>query len=98
MRVGADEFAAALLGKLEKIELPRPGQWIRQGQKVLTFYRNGQKTEMVSPTEGEVMEINTEAIKNPAIVRQDRTAEVGWWRCMCPTRRIPAATSYRRGW
>jgi glycine cleavage system H protein len=77
MRVGADEFAAALLGKLEKIELPKPGQWIRQGQKVLTFYRNGEKTEMVSPTEGEVMEINAEALKNPAIVRQDPYGK-GW--------------------
>jgi glycine cleavage system H protein len=77
IRVGADEFAAALLGKLEKIEMPKPGQWIRQGQKVLTFYRNGQKTEMVSPTEGEVMEINAEAIQNPAIVRQDPYGK-GW--------------------
>jgi hypothetical protein len=43
--VDADEFAAAMLGKLERIELPKPGQWIRQGQKVLTFFRDGQKTE-----------------------------------------------------
>jgi glycine cleavage system H protein len=77
VRVGADEFAAALLGKLEKIELPKPGQWIRQGQKVLSFYRDGRKTEMVSPTEGEVMEINTEALKNPTIVRQDPYGK-GW--------------------
>ena len=54
VRVGADEFAAALVGKIEKIELPKPGQWIRQGQKVLSFFRDGEKTEMVSPTEGEV--------------------------------------------
>src|SRR4051794_24610943 len=33
VRVGADEFAAALLGKVEKIELPKPGTWVRQGQK-----------------------------------------------------------------
>jgi len=77
MRLGADEFAAALLGKLEKIELPKPGQWIRQGQKLLVFYRNGQKTEMVSPTEGEVMEINGEAIGNPSVVRQDPYGK-GW--------------------
>lgn len=77
VRVGADEFAAALLGKLEKIELPKPGQWIRQGQKVLSFYRDGRKTEMVSPTEGEVMEINTEALANPAILRQDPYGK-GW--------------------
>jgi glycine cleavage system H protein len=77
VRVGADEFAAALLGKLEKIELPKPGQWIRQGQKVLSFYRDGRKTEMVSPTEGEVMEINAEALTNPAVIRQDPYGK-GW--------------------
>ena len=71
VRVGADEFAAALLGKLEKIELPRPGQWIRQGQKVLAFVRDGVRTEMVSPTEGEVLEVNAEVLNNPAALRSD---------------------------
>jgi glycine cleavage system H protein len=77
VRVGADEFAAAMLGKLDKIELPKPGQWIRQGQKVLTFFRDGQKTEMVSPTEGEVMEVNTEILNNPAALRNDPYGK-GW--------------------
>jgi glycine cleavage system H protein len=77
VRVGADEFASALLGKIEKVELPKPGQWIRQGQKVLTFFRDGQKTEMVSPTEGEVMEINAEVLGNPAILRNDPYGK-GW--------------------
>ena len=77
VRVGADEFAAALVGKVEKIELPKLGQWIRQGQRVMSFYRDGQKTEMVSPTEGEVLEINTEVIDNPALLRQDPYGK-GW--------------------
>ena len=77
VRVGADEFAAALLGKIERIELPKPGQWIRQGQKVLTFFRDGVKTEMVSPTEGEVMEINGELLNNPAMLRKDPYGK-GW--------------------
>lgn len=77
LRVGADEFAAALLGKIEKIELPRPGQWIRQGQKVVSFYRDGRKTEMVSPTEGEVMEINTEVVNHPSTLRKDPYGK-GW--------------------
>ena len=63
VRVGADEFAAALAGKIEKIELPKPGQWIRQGQKVIALMRDGQKTEMVSPTEGEVMAVNAEVVE-----------------------------------
>ena len=77
VRVGADEFAAALAGKVERIELPKPGQWIRQGQKVAGFFRDGQKAEMVSPTEGEVMEVNNEVLNNPALLRQDPYGK-GW--------------------
>lgn len=76
-RVGADEFAAALLGKVEKVELPKPGTWVRQGQKILSFYRDGVKTEMVSPAEGEVMEVNAELLANPALLRQDPYGK-GW--------------------
>jgi glycine cleavage system H lipoate-binding protein len=77
VRVGADEFAAALSGKLEKIELPKPGQWIRQGQKMVALLRNGERAEMVSPTEGEVMEVNQEVLANPALMRQDPYGK-GW--------------------
>ena len=77
VRVGADEFAAALLGKVESIEVPKPGQWIRQGQKVVSFLRDGEKTEMVSPTEGEVLEVNPEVLRNPASLRHDPYGK-GW--------------------
>lgn len=77
VRVGADEFAAALVGRVDRIELPKPGQWIRQGQKVLSFYRDDQKTEMVSPTEGEVLQVNAEVLNNPALLRQDPYGS-GW--------------------
>jgi glycine cleavage system H protein len=77
VRVGADEFAAALVGKVEKVELPKPGQWIRQGQKALAFFRGEEKTEMVSPTEGEVMEVNAEILAHPALLRQDPYGK-GW--------------------
>jgi len=77
VRMGADEFAAALVGGIERIELPKPGQWIRQGQKVLSFFRDGEKTEMVSPTEGEVLQVNAEVLANPALLRQDPYGK-GW--------------------
>jgi glycine cleavage system H lipoate-binding protein len=76
-RIGLDEFAAALAGKIEKIELPRKGHWIRQGQKIATLYRGGKKTELVSPTEGEVVEVNDEVLSNPALLRQDPYGK-GW--------------------
>lgn len=77
VRVGADEFAAALIGRVDKIELPKPGQWVRQGQKSAAFYRNGEKTEMVAPTEGEVLAVNSEVLANPSLLRRDPYG-VGW--------------------
>jgi glycine cleavage system H protein len=77
VRVGVDEFAAALVGRVERIELPKPGQWIRQGQKALSFYRDGEKVEMVSPTEGEIMAVNAEIVNNPALLRRDPYGK-GW--------------------
>ena len=76
-RVGVDEFAVTLAGPVDKIELPKPGQWIRQGQKAWAFSRNGEKVEMVSPVEGEVLEVNTEVAKDPSILRSDPYGR-GW--------------------
>jgi glycine cleavage system H protein len=77
VRTGADEFAAALAGAIERIELPEPGQWIRQGQKAITLWRNGEKAEMVSPTEGEVAEVNQEVLSDPSLLRNDPYGR-GW--------------------
>jgi glycine cleavage system H protein len=76
-RIGVDEFAAALAGKADKIELPRKGQWIRQGQKIVTIHRGAEKADLVSPTEGEVLEINSEVLNNPALLREDPYGR-GW--------------------
>ncbi len=76
-RVGVDEFGAALLGGVDRIELPKPGHWVRQGQKAWSFYRNGEKAEMASPVEGEVVEVNSDVLKNPALLRHDPYGQ-GW--------------------
>ncbi len=77
MRVGVDEFGAALLGNIDNIEMPKPGRWIRQGQKVWSFTRNGEKTEMLSPVEGEIVEVNPEVEKDPSLLRKDPYGQ-GW--------------------
>jgi len=77
LRIGVDEFAAALLGKIESLELPKPGQWVRQGQKVLLFQKQAESAAMLSPAEGEVLEVNEEVLRNPALVRKDPYG-AGW--------------------
>ena len=61
-RIGVDEFAAVLGGDLERIELPKPGHWLRQGQKAWTLVRHGETTDMVSPIEGEIVAVNEDVL------------------------------------
>lgn len=77
VRVGLDDFAGKLAGKVESITLPQRGQWVRQGQKIWTLHRDGQKVEMVSPIEGSVAEINEEVANNPELARKDPYGD-GW--------------------
>ena len=76
-RVGVDSFAAAFTAGVEKIDLPKAGQWVRQGQKVVTLHRNGEKVEIVSPVEGEVVEVNARIAEDASLLRQDPYGE-GW--------------------
>ena len=77
VRIGMDQFASKLAGKVEKIALPQRGQWIRQGQKVWTLHRDGTAVDMVSPIEGSVADINEAAVQNPELARTDPYGE-GW--------------------
>jgi glycine cleavage system H lipoate-binding protein len=77
MRVGIDEFAAALAGKIEAVELPKPGTWVRQGQKIVAITRHGEQTELVSPVEGEITAVNPDVISDPTVLRHDPYGK-GW--------------------
>jgi glycine cleavage system H lipoate-binding protein len=77
VRIGIDDFASKLTGKVEHIMLPQRGQWIRQGQKVWSIVRNGVKVDMVSPIEGSVADINEAVVNDPALATKDPYGE-GW--------------------
>ncbi len=77
VRVGMDDFATKLTGKIESIALPQRGQWIRQGQKVWSVMRNGVKLDMVSPIEGSVSDINEAVVNDPSLASKDPYGE-GW--------------------
>jgi glycine cleavage system H protein len=77
VKVGMDEFSAALAGRIDGIELPKPGHWLRQGQKAWSLLRGGEKTDMVSPIEGEIVEVNSEVLRDPSLLRKDPYGK-GW--------------------
>ncbi len=77
VRVGMDDFASKLVGKVDNISLPQRGRWVRQGQKICTIFRNGKSVDMVSPIEGTITDVNDAVAKNPDLVRRDPYGE-GW--------------------
>jgi glycine cleavage system H protein len=77
VRVGIDNLAARMIGRAESVLLPKRGQWIRQGQKFFSVFKDGIKTELVSPIEGEVISINEEVVKAPILLNSDPYGD-GW--------------------
>ena len=77
VRIGMDDFASKVAGKVERIALPQRGQWIRQGQKIWTLFRDGKSVDMFSPIEGEVTAINESAMRDPQAARKDPYGD-GW--------------------
>lgn len=78
VRVGIDDFATRLIGKAEHIVLPKRGQWIRQGQKIFTITKDGEKAELVSPIEGEVTAVNDAVMTDATLLTKDPYGE-GWF-------------------
>ena len=77
VRVGMDDFASKLVGKIESIALPQRGRWVRQGQKLWTIFRDGKSVDMVSPIEGTITDVNEAVARNPELARKDPYGE-GW--------------------
>ncbi len=77
VRVGMDDFASKLIGKVERITLPQRGQWIRQGQKIASIFRDGHAVDMVSPIEGSIADVNDAVAGDPKLAAKDPYGE-GW--------------------
>lgn len=78
VRVGIDDFATRLIGKAESIVLPKRGQWIRQGQKIFTISKDGEKAELVSPIEGEITNVNEAVLNDASLAAKDPYGD-GWF-------------------
>jgi glycine cleavage system H protein len=91
VRVGMDDFASKLTGKVESITLPQRGQWIRQGQKMCTIHRNGCAVDMISPIEGSVSDINEAIVRDPKLALSDPYGD-GW---LMTVQAPDAKTSFR---
>jgi glycine cleavage system H protein len=77
LRVGMDDFARLLLGRPQAFMLPAVGSRLEQGEKGWSVKVGGYEVPLLSPVNGEVAEINAEAVANPDLLQNDPYGR-GW--------------------
>lgn len=77
VRVGVDDFAQRLVGRSNKISLPKVGSRIEQGNVGWKLGIDSKTIDMLSPVTGEVVAVNKDIAKNPDLINQDPYGK-GW--------------------
>jgi glycine cleavage system H lipoate-binding protein len=85
IRVGLDDFAGKLLGRLKNIDLPKVGQELKQGEAGFLVRRNGESARVLSPVDGIVTHVNNEISGSPETVAAS-PYEQGWLFIVEPTK------------
>lgn len=71
VKVGIDDFAQKLLGKPTAVLLPKIGDKIEQGEKGFAMQFDKKNIDLLSPVEGEVIEINQDVINSPDLLNKE---------------------------
>jgi glycine cleavage system H protein len=77
VKVGVDDFAQRLVGTTNKINLPKVGSRIEQGDVGWKLGIDAKTIDMLSPVTGDVVAVNKDIAKNPALINQDPYGK-GW--------------------
>ncbi|HPM78805.1 MAG TPA: glycine cleavage system protein H, partial [bacterium] len=72
-----DDFARKLVGPISKIELPKVGAALKQGERAWTLVVGGKAVDMLAPIDGEVVAVNDALLKNPGALNKD-PYNAGW--------------------
>jgi glycine cleavage system H protein len=76
--VGITEYATEQLGDLVFVELPEEGRTVAKGDEVVTIESVKAASDITAPLDGQITEVNTAIVANPALVNED-PMEDGWF-------------------
>ena len=77
VKVGLDDFAQKLIGKVDTVVLPAVGSRLTQGDKGWSLMVGSEAIPMLSPVDGEVVAVNEEVLRSPEILSRDPYGD-GW--------------------
>ncbi len=89
--IGWDDFARRLIGPPDRIQLPPKGTRVHAGDPAWTITAGGRELPMVSPVDGEVVQLNDRVVNEPATASRDPYGD-GWLMKV----RVPAVEPVRR--
>ena len=75
--IGVDDFARRLIGPAATVKAPSRGDWVHQGGRAFALKVDGKVAELVSPVEGEVVEVNRDLAEKPGLASEDPYGR-GW--------------------
>lgn len=85
IRVGLDDFGLRLLGQVDGVTLPALGANVHQGEVGLSWSRQDQAAEVLSPVDGIVVARNPGVLRHPAMARE-APYDDGWLMVIQPTK------------
>jgi glycine cleavage system H protein len=77
IRVGADDFALSILGRIDAIRVPSSGTELQSGEPIFTLVQNGKEIAFPSPVNGRIAGINKEIVEQPDRISQE-PYNLGW--------------------
>ena len=77
LRVGMDDFAQKMVGTVNAVRTGKAGDKVRQGENGWTLKMGDRSIAMLSPVNGEILEVNKQALANPSLINSDPYGK-GW--------------------
>ena len=77
VKIGIDDFAQKLVGIPSSIDLPPVGTRLMQAEAGWRMRVDNESIELLSPVEGEVVDVNENVRRSPALVNRDPYGD-GW--------------------
>lgn len=71
VKVGIDDFAQKLVGKIDAIIYPRVGSEVTQGEKAWSLVVGSKTIDMLSPVDGKILDINESMLLSPENISKD---------------------------
>ena len=71
VKVGIDDFAQKLVGKIDAVIYPPVGAQLTQGEKAWSLVLGSKTIDMLSPVDGKVLDVNESMLLSPESIGKD---------------------------